>query len=194
METSHRGNEYAQPQGYAHPHGNPQPHGYGQAPQSWQPAQPVGHPGYGLATAGRKFPTAVEIVASVVILLGFVVKAVSSSWSSINGEVVSFSYIDYGALFAGLIAAGLGIASLVRVKRVRLDRRRLQIVVGIAILLLGGLHLARGTGAFAQPPSRSSIADQFKASVARGPVVDVEEMNAHELQQLSDREQMRLLE
>lgn len=86
-----------------------------------------------------------ETMGAVVIALGFIVSIVSISKT--NGEITS--YIDVGALLAGVGAIGLSLGCLSRYRWVVPQHRRAKLGAAIAIMALGALHLARGLGAFA---------------------------------------------
>ena len=85
-----------------------------------------------------------EIVAAVVILAGFMVSIVVSSSS--NGQTTS--YIDYGAIIAGLAAIPMAGLSFSRRRRVPYNLAHAKIAAAASIFVLGCIHIARGLGAF----------------------------------------------
>lgn len=130
----------------------PNPDAGGQQPYA-QGHSPEQTPDFQAAAAGA-VPSKVDIAAAVVFAAGFAITLESSSYSR-TGDKVDFSYTNYGGLVAGSIMLLLGVVSFFQLRTSRPDRRVLKVLVAIAIVGLGGLHIARGLGAFASPPERS---------------------------------------
>ena len=92
-----------------------------------------------------------------VMLLGLVVGAVpfaitssSQSFSSVNGQLTSFTYRDNIALGGGAVAAVCGIVALILALKNKTGIARIAAAVGV--LALGGIQIARGVGVFAERP------------------------------------------
>ena len=107
--------------------------------------------------AWKKVPSKIEIAALVVAGLGFVVSLESISTSSIDGRITRFSYTDIGALIAGTTALCLGFAGLLKLGWTRPSKKPVRVGLAVLILALGGIHIARGAGAFASPPEPDRV-------------------------------------
>lgn len=71
--------------------------------------------------------------------------------------MTSFSYTDSVALLAGALTAALAVPSLFVLSRTPPQRKALRVLIAVALLGLGGVHVARGVGAFAKPPAPESV-------------------------------------
>ena len=81
----------------------------------------------------------------VFALLGFVVRCSSTSSSSRNGQLTECSYVDAGALLFGaasVVAGLIGVGASLR----RTDDKALMLGISLVSVLVGIVHLMRGTG------------------------------------------------
>lgn len=107
-----------------------------------QPSKPFnGNRQASQGNAWQRLPGAfkVGIIAS---LVGFFVSLSSSSSRTVNGDVVSCSYLDVAAFIFAAIAAGCAVGTL-------MDKRSpMGLRVGLAgvLLALGVIHVLRGLG------------------------------------------------
>ncbi|MEL7208217.1 MAG: hypothetical protein AAGK32_08320, partial [Actinomycetota bacterium] len=109
----------------------------------------------GLSGAWTALP-GVGRAALIVSLLGFVVRISSESSRVSNGVVVECDYTDFGALALGAAALVTGVLTVLAGREHH--RRGLVIGIGVVAILLGGLHVARGLGAFHDCEGGSSTA------------------------------------
>ncbi len=86
----------------------------------------------------------VAIVGLVAGLAPFALSVRSSQTTTVNGQVVASSSIDYIAQIGGGIALLAGLVALVAASRAA-EKKRPAAIAG-AVLLLGALQLARGFG------------------------------------------------
>ncbi len=100
----------------------------------------------------RGFPSPVLIAGAAVGLVGFVVAIEKASWSSVDGRIVDATYRNWGALGAGIAAIGLAALALATWRSIRMRSRIAHVVAAFAVIGLGGVQVARGLGAFWEPP------------------------------------------
>jgi hypothetical protein len=79
-------------------------------------------------------------------LLPFIISIRSSQSTTVNGQVVSSSSLDYVALLGGGVALLAGAVALLSASKVA-DKKR-PMAVAAAVLLLGAFQLVRGFGLF----------------------------------------------
>ena len=92
----------------------------------------------------KETPMAIR-VAMICALLGFVARCSSTSSSTRNGRLTECTYVDGGALLFGgvtVVASLIGIAASLR----RSEDKALMLGISIVTLLVGIVHLMRGTG------------------------------------------------
>ncbi len=98
-------------------------------------------------------------------LLGFAVVLESSQYSQ-EGAKVEFHYTNYGPLVAGFAMIALAIISLAQFLQWPRAQRWFKVGIAVTIIGLGTLHIARGVGAFASPPSQAG-APNFHETTSR---------------------------
>jgi uncharacterized membrane protein YfcA len=92
-----------------------------------------------------RVPSVLELVGLIMCATPFVVSAASASWSTVNGNVTEFGYSDPVAIIGGMIGALCGVVSIV-IAKTEVSQRNLRSLICIALLCVGGYHVARGVG------------------------------------------------
>lgn len=104
----------------------------------------------------RKHPLMVAALIGVAVPLVF--KMPVTSQQTVNGVVTHFEYHDWPAVIGGATALLCGLLLAVAVLRKTLSPRKSGFLALGSVLLFGGMHVARGFGAFAQPSAGASEA------------------------------------
>jgi len=87
------------------------------------------------------------VVGWLIGIVPFFIRFGTHRSTSVNGQVVSSSSIEYVALSAGAVVVVIGVIALVAAFR-QDDRRLARIALAASVLLLGVFHLVRGVGIF----------------------------------------------
>lgn len=85
------------------------------------------------------------------VTLPLVFSMSTSNYQSANGVVTHFEYRDWPAVLGGAIAMLCGLLLGVGILRKTIAIKSAGLGAAVAILLIGGFHIARGLGAFATP-------------------------------------------
>jgi len=93
----------------------------------------------------------------VVGAVPFVVSNVSTHSTTVNGVVTSFSCRDNIALGCGAVVAVCGLVALVLAVKNKAGSMRIGLAAGV--LVLGGVHIGRGLGVFADKPNVEAARD-----------------------------------
>ena len=138
----------------------------------------------------QRFPSSLLIAAAVVFALGFAISIEESSVRR-DGDRVEARYRDRAALGAGVITLGVAGLALALIGRVDRRRRALHGVAAAALLAGGGLHVARGLGAFWSPPAPPGLAFDEPPYVPPPPPADAAAPPLDELQHHCERDPAR---
>lgn len=119
-----------------------------------------------------RLPAPHEIVGLVALALPFLVSTASSSSSTVDGEVVSFVYRDWTAVGGGVVAVACGAISLLLLRRT--VNKLPRIAIAVALLAIGGFHIARGFGVMAPRADTSTTTTVTTVSEPEIPRVDLD--------------------
>jgi hypothetical protein len=105
-----------------------------------------------------RFPTLTEIGGALAGLAPFAIHFSTSSVATVNGRVVSSSYLDYVAIVGGALAALAGLATIRAIRRTIPAQRTARLVTILALLGLGAFQILRGVGLVGRPAAETSNA------------------------------------
>lgn len=93
-----------------------------------------------------RVPSTIEIAGLVAAVVPFAVSMASTTMSTTNGEVTSFTYRDPIAIGGGIVAAACGLIALTMLGKTESSKRGLRILIALVLVGGGVFQALRGFG------------------------------------------------